>query len=114
MFAVKGQNVIDPAKPQHAQKALNTVLVQTTAAMIKEGILPKGTKYERVYPKKACYDSILPGSLRGKQYLGEYEFLYDVAYKVPGVKGHVWVHVLAKSLNRRHFPWFEIIEAYVW
>jgi len=30
------------------------------------------------------------------------------------VKGLVGINVVAASYNRRHFPWFELIEAHVW
>lgn len=113
-FPVVNNNFIDPAAGQFAQKAFNTVLVQTTAAAVRTGVLPKGSKWAAWKLHEGCYSSIVPGSLKGKQYLGEYEFLYKVGYKVPGRKHLHWVWVKANSYNRRHFPWFEMIVAYMW
>ncbi|KAL4430942.1 hypothetical protein ABPG75_006198 [Micractinium tetrahymenae] len=113
-FAIKGHNFIDPAKGQFAQKAFNTVLVQTTAAAIRTGALPKGTTVADYKLYAGCYESIIPGTLKSKQYAGEYQFAYSVAYKLPGDDHMHWVTVVANSYNRRHFPWFEMIEAYLW
>jgi hypothetical protein len=114
VFKTKGPNFIDTAKSQSAQKAFNTVLVQVLAAATTEGALPKGTRVAKVKALEGCYDSIVPGTLRGKQYKGEYEFLARLGLKVPGQRRLLHVHILARSYNRRHFPWFEMIEAYLW
>jgi hypothetical protein len=42
------------------------------AAATTEGALPKGTRVAKVKALEGCYDSIVPGTLRGKQYKGEY------------------------------------------
>jgi hypothetical protein len=38
------------------------------------------------------------------------EFLARLGLKVPGQRRLLHVHILARSYNRRHFPWFEMIE----
>lgn len=38
------------------------------------------------------------------------EFFALLGLKVPGQRRLTYVHILARSYNRRHFPWFEMIE----
>ncbi|KAL4458085.1 hypothetical protein ABPG75_012950 [Micractinium tetrahymenae] len=105
-------NYIDPAPGQFAQKAFLTVLQLTTAKAIKEGDLEAGTKWKTWRLHSGHYKSVVPGTLNGAQYKGIYYISYDVAYDEPGKPGWTWVHVDARSYNKRHFPWAELVEVY--